>query len=217
MLSKISKISSDAPAQGGGSGFYYPFRKKMEKKNTNLIVDDHANISPALNFLSNFKWILNELSFPDENNVALDFTIENIRFKTHINYINFLTEPRFNYTLLSELTTNDVVSKILVNVSVQKNPAQFLQYYNLIPLQATQVLLERIHNLNVENQITKYDIDVLQELLDGIESDIKNEFEFINNTIYTLIEKLGTLGLKENHIFYSVSEENIIIEKILKV
>ena len=79
------------------------------------------------------------------------------------------------------------------------------------------MLLERVGNLHLDGEIGENDTFVLDNLMEGIEEQINEDFKNIMNSIYTFIDKLNKFNLINGYKFESDDSPHIIIEKIISL
>jgi hypothetical protein len=217
MLERIINIKPEFKYRDGrGSGF--GFQKFFQTANQNRTVfHDSISLSPAAVFLSKINWQLKEMTISSKEKLNIIISVSDFEFGTELDFLSFYSTQRQYFDVAKIFISAAKSFRLLLNISAKKNRLKINDNLERIPLSGLTKLLDRIFSLEINGVIDKYDSLALRDLMDGIDEDIINDFNYINNALYTLVSKIGNFNLPENYLFNDDRTEPIIIEKITAI
>ncbi len=213
MLEKIINIKPDFHYKS--KGVKNPYSDKYAELaglNRNSY-HDSIEFSPAAVFLSKINWKLKNKTSQSGEKLNLIFYIKDLEFSTEIDFVNFYNETRQSYKILKAAEFRNKKINIELTVTVKKEKISIENNIENVKIIALNKLFERILSLEMIGEIDKYESSALKDLKDGIEEEVIAEFDFINNAVFTLTNKLGKSKLIENFIFPAELSEKVTIEK----
>lgn len=217
MLDKIINIKPEYRYKEG-SGSNFGFQKFYQNAGQHRIVfQDSISFSPAAIFLSKINWQLRDIEVASNTKMSLIFSTFDFEFHAEIDFLNFYNEPRHYYSINKSFLSIGKKMKLLLRMAANKNIIRIDENVERMNLNGLDRLFERIYNLEISGEIDKYDSSVLRDLMDGIDEDIINEFNFINTAFFTLVSKLGNFKFLDNYNFNNERTEPVIIEKITAI
>lgn len=223
MLDGISKIKTEIKTEFTSQGQdrqsppYFPSKIQTKKKKLQKSEHDDVKFSPAANYLNKFNWVLKKLSIIENDSIIINFIISNFEFSAEINLKKFIYDDRQIYHVVSERTYNSQKYKLLLTFSVKKSKIEFNDESENIRFDALDSVFKRAVALEIQDRITKYETDKLQELLDGIDKRLYKELDFVNDIIYTLLSRINILNLSPEIHFNDDLLDTVIIDKIIKI
>ncbi len=216
MLNKIANIDSakgyKSTKRQASAGAYERYLHNFAENKE--IHGDSVEFSPAAVFLASVNWKLAEISYPSENEIAMDFYIDDIHFFINLDFTTFYK------TIYQKVTLNKVVNglegkqKQTVSLLVAKPPIRIFEKYAKFSVDGIQTMFKRIKKMRLFGQINRYETFTISMLTDGIEDEIYKDFTNIFNVIYSFISKLGKFGINKTVQVPQNENEKIIFEKI---
>ena len=189
MLNKIINISAGSDfKKSSGTGT----KSRFLRRNAYSSFQFHDSIvfSPALQYLTNIKWRLKEISHKSKGKLAISFIADDIEFQTVVDLPNIDSMKTIDYKVIKENTEDNSVNPILVEVELrieginEDNLSHSVTLYNL------EKLFNRLYTLKIEEQLTTASSVMLSDLIGDLLEDLKLEFDQINNHLFNFIEKL---------------------------
>ncbi|HOP50741.1 MAG TPA: hypothetical protein PK887_08980 [Ignavibacteriales bacterium] len=219
MIENIKKINFDVSSN---NSFYHPagtFYIPSPKTNKKFKFDikDNAIFSPAAEYLNNFKLQLNNLIIRDDKRLLIELNFDNYYFFTEIFFELFFYTSRKNYLVVAN-SLIDPFSTYEISIAVKKT--KILKNYKEIDKPNFNFLkkfIQQIDDLNIYESISRFDSPTIQTLIENIETDFYNEMIKVNKIIYSLIQHLGLLELKQDYEFPKDNFPNILLDKITKI
>ncbi len=216
MLNKISNIES---AKG-----YKSSNNKLRSTGYEKILHsytatedaplDSVQFSPATVFLSSVNWDSVELHYESSNDLILSFAISNINFTIELNFVDFYKTSHQKVLLKRKFSKYGKQKIQSITLLVKKPEIKIFDKYPKFEIPGIKRLFYKITNLNLEGQYSRNDIFTINELLDGIDDLIYEDFVNIFYVIYSFIAKLGKYGLTKSTVFPASNKNKIAIEKI---
>ncbi len=216
MLEKISNISTKTSFKNKKrtKNFQEYFQKSYIEKPSGK---DAIILSPAVLFLNKINWQLKEITFPSEEKIHLNFSIQEFEFNTEIDFLDFYNTNRQLFKIIKTGTPPANRDKTFIGLSIKKEILEIFDKLHFTDINGIRMLLERVGNLHIDGEIGKNDTFVLDNLMEGIEEQINEDFKDIMNSIYTFIDKLNKFNLINGYEFESDDSPHIIIEKIISL
>ena len=162
-------------------------------------IHDSANISPALQFLNLVRWRLKEFKHIAKEKLFLDFILSDIEFQTTIDLVSIERADDQNYHIIKEGNESNYNSKIISDISVKIENIQYDKEPVLMNLSATNVFFQRMFNQRIYRELTPNDKYIIDELVSGISTGMKEEFECLNNLLFIFLEKLEGIRVDKNN------------------
>ncbi len=216
MLEKIVNINNNQPYKGGkkSNGNFEKFiSKTYAEKNFGK---DSIIFSPAAVYLSRINWLLKDVSYPADEKIIIEFVIDGFDFKTEIDLVTFATASYQEYTITKKNSSLVKKNSSLVKLKVLKNKIQKSDVFYSNGFKGLKTLFTRVENLNLSSSFDKDESHSINYLLDGISDDIILEFENINNSLLTFINKLGKFDFVKE-LKFADDHEPMIIEKVYSI
>ena len=205
MLHKISNIelSSDFNKSKKSTS-------KRRKSSGSLLhevyVSDNLSISPAFRLLGKYNFVLQDYKNEKEF-YRVSFGYKEFSFVVEIHLISSNAYDDIIYTIVKEGKESKTLIKIITKTELKKLNAEKPAIKNL------EYLFKRIESLNIDSELNFHNTKALSNLLDGIYSEIMEEFRDINSIIISFLEKF--IDKKITSIVNKEFEnELIIIEKL---
>ncbi|MEO8399385.1 MAG: hypothetical protein ABI550_06160 [Ignavibacteriaceae bacterium] len=185
MLDKIINITAGSDfkkSKGFGSN------NKPLKKNPYNSFQFHDSIifSPALQFLTKVEWKLKEIKHLTNGSIAISFTAAEIEFQTIIDIPNISNLKTLDYKVIKEEIIEEQKNKLLIEIQVKVEES----LPGVIHFTSLEKLFKRLFILKIENQLTRDNSGVLNNLIEDLMTDLKKEFNIVNNHLFTFLEKL---------------------------
>lgn len=189
MLNKIDNISpgSEYSKASRPSGFTGNLASAYVRQS---YVHDSVNISPALQFLNLVRWRLKEFKHIAKEKLFLDFMLSDIEFQTTIDLVTIERANDLSYHIIKEGNETNYNSKIISDMLVKIENIQYDKEPELINLSALNVFFQRVFNQRIYRELTQSDKYIIDELVNGISTGMKDEFEYLNNQLFIFLEKL---------------------------
>ncbi len=189
MLNKIINISagSDFKKSNGNAG-----QNKFLRRNAYSSFQFHDSIvfSPALQYLTNIKWRLKEISHMSKGKLAISFIADDIEFQTVVDLPNIESMKTIDYKVIKENAKDKSVNPMLIEVEVRIEGISDDNLPHAVNLQTLEKLFNRIFALKIENQLTRTNSIMLTDLIADFLEELKFEFDQVNNHLFNFIEKL---------------------------
>lgn len=216
MLDRIINIKTDLNLSQNGNPFLQgkTYSKTADGK---FIPYDSIIFSPAAHYLARVQWKLKEIEKISKSKVRVNFLFSGFEFQTEIDFLKLFSLSREFFKVIKEPVDDTDTSKTLVHLSVKKNKIIYMNNPRIVSLNYLNVLFERINELDIKDELNKYDCYALGEIMNDLTDGINKEFQYIISVLYTFIEKLNNLGTNQNYQFKSSDEELVTIEKIIKI
>ncbi|MAT57493.1 MAG: hypothetical protein CMF23_05925 [Ignavibacteriae bacterium] len=213
MLGKIANINPDGKyTKAKRYGNYENFLQKSF--DSNFFPRDSIVFSSAAVFLSKIGWYLNEVKNHSKDKIHLNFIIDEIEFSADIDLVGFTVSSRQLLGMIKKSASSQKVIKTFVKVSVRK--LFYLEDEIMIrEMSGIKKLFEKIDQLKMEGNFDKYDSFAFNNLLDGIQSEVEEDFIFILSGLYTFIEKLKKYESMKSYKFIDDKKSAVIIENIV--
>ncbi len=216
MLEKIVNINHSQPYKGGkkNSGNFEKFISNTYSEKS--LGRDSIVFSPAAVYLSRINWLLKDVSYPSEEKIFIEFMIDDFDIKTEIDLVTFATASYQEYTIIKKNKSLVKNLSSLVKLKVLKNKIEKSDEFYSNGLRGLKTLFDRVESLKLSSSFDKDDSYSINYLLDGILSDLIREFESINNSLLTFINKLGKYDFVKE-LKFNNELEPVIIEKVYSV
>jgi hypothetical protein len=213
MLNKIDNISpgSEYSKANKPSGFSGNLAAGYVHQS---YVHDSVNISPALQYLNLVGWKLKEFKHIAKEKLFLDFILSDIEFQTTIDLVSIEKADALYYHVIKEDSEHYYKSKIISDLAVRIDNIQYDEEPTLINLSALNVFFQRIFKQRIYRELTQNDKYILDELVSGISSGIKEEFEYLNNQLFIFLEKLEGIKIDNKEPNSSDTNEIVTIKSI---
>jgi hypothetical protein len=211
MLGKVLNINPTSDYQGnrkryGKDGALKTVFRSFNKNN------DTSDISAASNFLRKTNWIINQLN-QNEETLQLDFMMEEFRIKVEIDLRELKSLKRLLYTVHQMIDDEKIKNSFVALVSVDIIEKPIFGYEPQFKLDTMRIFFDRIDELKINSEITRYDSSLINILLDGIVHNLYGEFRLLNFAIIELIRVLTAQEILVEPITEEVYQ-SISIEKI---
>lgn len=212
MLDKIKNIESGSDYRGPGSQFLLNKNPNQRHFSRGTELHDSVNISPALLFLNQINWKLKDFKHEVNERMFIDFIVSNIEFQTNIEIVSLNSLHSLNYNIIKE-NKEERNQKILAQLSVRLDRIDYERNDLIVDFNTMHVFLERLFKLNVKTELNMGDSVALKNLLDGLMTGIKDEFDHVNSLLFIFFDKLTGIKLK-NEIQLESVPEPVSIKKI---
>ncbi len=212
MLNKIINISPGSdfnhPNKFGKNGrsFYHNSVNEYNNK-------DSVNLSPAILYISRLNWHLKQIKNSSNDSIFIAFEIADLLFETTVEVGNLKSPEYLNYKIIKEKSRYDISKKFMAEITADIQKSNGSEIADVIKFNGLNTLFDRIFMLDVESEISLRDSISLNNLFEGIEMKVEEEFNYINNNLIIFVEKLLEVKL----LFNSVSNNYdfpLRIEKI---
>jgi len=207
MLGKIINISTnpDLRQQRRSHGFGKFFAGGYLHRE---LVHDSVTLSPALLYLNEIKWQLKEINNSSNEKMVLVFIVAGLEFSTTIDMLDISYLEGLNYDVLKEREHNGEKTKALAQFSAKVNYHSFEEFENIIEFKGFKIFFDRLFLLDMDCELNAYESKAINNLLDGINERICDEFDYINSGILTFIEKLK--GIKLPRLAFVNEQGNLV-------
>ncbi|MBZ0198453.1 MAG: hypothetical protein K8H86_01200 [Ignavibacteriaceae bacterium] len=213
MLGRITNISTNPDFKQSRKS--QDFGKYFSGSHThNTGIHDSVTLSPALLFLNEIKWHLKDINQTQSEKMLLVFQAASFEFSTTVDLININYLDKLEYDVLKERELNDGFTKALARFSVKINPNSFEELENIILFRGFNNLFDRLFLLDMDCELDASESKVIDNLLDGIDGEIRYEFNYINSGVLTFIEKLKGINIPR---FKPLADENGNLVTLLKI
>ncbi len=215
MLNKIANIEASKGYNSSGRRNVSSYEKYLHSfgESENLSKDS-VQFSPAAVFLAAVNWKLAEINRSSENELNLNFYIEDVHFLINIDFTDFYRTTHQKILMEKKVKTRNGNTIQQVELFVQKPPVRLFEKYPSVPIEGIQALFSKISKLKLKGQLQKYETFTFSILKDGIEESLYDDFVNIFFILYSFIAKLGGYGISKSVRFPSTDAERIIFEKI---
>ncbi len=194
MLSRIINISTNPDfkqsRKSQGFGKYF-----SGSASHNTDIHDSVTLSPALLFLNEIKWHLKDINQTQSEKMMLVFLVLGLEFSTTIDLLNLNYLDKLEYDVLKERELNGDFTKALARFSVKINPVNFEEFDDIVLFKGFKSLFDRLFLLDMDCELNASESKVIHNLLDGINGEIRYEFDYINSGILSFIEKLKGINV----------------------
>lgn len=189
MLNKIDNISpgSEYSKASRPSGFAGGIASAYVRQS---YVHDSVDISPALQFLNVVRWRLKAFKHVAKEKLFLDFILSDIEFQTTIDLVSIERADELNYHIIKEGNESNFNNKIISDLSVKIENIQYDNEPVLKNLSALNVFFQRVFIQRIYRELTPNDKYIIDEMVSGISTGMKDEFEYLNNQLFIFLEKL---------------------------
>ncbi len=189
MLNKIINISAGSDfkkSSGNGS------QNRFLRRNAYSSFQFHDSIifSPALQYLTNIKWRLKEISHMSKGKLAISFIADDIEFQTVVDIPNIESMKTIDYKVIKEKAEDKSVNPMLVEIELRVEGINEETLPHSVTLNNLEKLFSRLFALKIENQLTRSNSVMLTDLIGDLLEDLKFEFDQVNNHLFNFIEKL---------------------------
>jgi hypothetical protein len=193
MLSKIINIHAGSDFKHSGSkGFYSQYENfKHESSNPH----DSVVLSPAVQFIKLINWKLKELSFFSKEKLFISFQISEFEFHTIIDYAEIKNNALLEFNIIKEFSDKGkekLVAGFFYFLSKSDNEPHSIS----ADLDEMRILFSRMEDLNIKNELSREDCELLNSLFDGIYEGITKTFKIISDNLFTFIERLTELKIE---------------------
>ncbi len=213
MLEKIENISRNKSykRKRHSAGFDQIFNKQVEPAKN---VKDSISFSPAAVYLASLKWTIREIEYSSPDNVNLIFFIGEFEFRTKVNVTDYFNEPRqLFYVSRAEIGSN-TKNKVTIKINVKKLLVKSLTTNSYVDVGVLREVFDRAKELKIIHNFDTNDSSMINEIQDGYEERLYNEFSKIINNIYTFINKHDRFHVPNQFTFNDNNHELISIEEI---
>ena len=189
MLNKIINISAGSDfkkSSGNGS------KNRFLRRNVFSSFQFHDSIifSPALQYLTNIKWRLKEISHMSKGKLAISFIADDIEFQTVVDLPNIESIKTIDYKVIKDNPVDKSANPMLIELEVRVEGINEDNLPQTVILNALEKLFNKIYSLKIENQLTRTNSVMLSDLIGDLLDDLKFEFDQVNNHLFNFIEKL---------------------------
>lgn len=213
MLGKIVNINPDGKySKAKKHGNYESFLKKSF--DSNFFPRDSIVFSSAAVFLSKIGWQLKEVRNQSKDKIHINFVVSDIEFSADVDLVGFIVSPRQLIGMIKRNGQSNKVIKTFVKASVRKL-FYLEEEIDSRELKGINNLFSKIDKLQLEGNFDKYDSFAFNNLLDGISSEIEDDFIFILSGLYTFIEKLKKYETMKSYKHIDDQKAPIVIENIV--
>ncbi len=214
MLDKIVHISSDMQFKYCKKQSQYK-NLKAKKHISEIFSHDSIFFSPAAIYLSSLQWTFNEITFPTENKINLDFLISNFHFSTGIDVQHLTTLPELNLKVSAKIVELNKEGDFAFYFKLQKKYFKFEENNKKVELNNLYTIFRRA--LEIDDFSEEISELKKRSLLENIENDLYEELNIIFDKIFVLIAKLKKFNLSENYFVHEINEPKIRIKDIKKL
>lgn len=215
MLEKILNIKSESGYNGGGN---YQHPGAFNRQNGRPAVQerprgDSLSFSPAAAYLAKIDWHLKEVDFSANDRLMLVFITGNLEFRTCIEFLRTGSRSRLFYDISDTLSISG--PKPVLTISVSSAGFEPAELIKPAELKLVSRLMQRVRELGLTGEMDKYNNPSLSMLLEGLEQQLMNEFEFINMSLFSLVQILSGNRFKwVSMASGELTTESITIERI---
>jgi len=207
MLGKIINISTNPdlrqPRKSHGFGKFFAGGYSHSTD-----VHDSVTLSPALLYLNEIKWQLKVINHSSNEKLMVVFIAAGLEFSTTIDMLDISYIDRLNYDVLKEREHNGEKTKALAHFSAKVNYHGFDEFENVIEFKGFKIFFDRLFLLDMDCELNASESKAIDNLLDGINDRICDEFDYINSGILTFIEKLK--GIKLPRLAFVTEQGNLV-------
>ncbi len=217
MLNKIVNIESTKGYKSSNrpksTGIYERFLHSFDEEKSGG--KDSVHFSPAALFLSSVNWRLAELSYPAENELKLDFCIEDVHFYIDLDFNTFYKTAYQQIKLEKDATNNlGQKQKQTVILLVAKPQIRIFEKFPAFGINGIQKMFDKIKKLKINGLLRKHDFLVFSMLKENTEEEMYKDFTNVFYVIYSFIAKLEKFGINKASRFPRYDGERIIFDKI---
>lgn len=213
MLDRILHINPQDKYKSGLKIVSNPYgvnRQEQEKHHSK----DSALFSPLAKLMSKINWKILNIEYPSDDEMLFNFLVNDLEFITVINF-----EEMYNssYQEFSIFQINNKQGKKLqyeVKLKVVKNDIGVLERPDPIETENLSFLFDKIIKLNIHKNFTISNPHILNELKEGISSNLSIELNYILKVICTFISTKNKSRVKSNFVLKRAQNIPIIMQKV---
>ena len=214
MLEKITNINSESAYKNEkrGGNFLPVFTKTVKHSD---LGNDAIKISPVLQYILDKGWQLKELKEINSRKISIKFLFAGFEFQADVDFDKLMAGKKIEYIIVKERNTNEINQSIMVNLTFNINKSFLIDenQSTLINLKETEVLFERISQLDLESEINSFDTYAIKSLMDDIYEGLVYELNYITSNLLLLFEKITKINC--HFIKQEIEEPEIIkLDKI---
>lgn len=213
MLSRIINISTNPDfkhsRKSQGFGKYFGGSSAH-----NTEIHDSVTLSPALLFLNEIKWHLKDINQTQNEKMMLGFLVSGFEFSTTLDLLNVNYLDKLEYDVLKERELNGGFTKALARFSVKINPVNFEEFDDAALFKGFKSLFDRLFLLDMDCELNASESKVIHNLLDGLNEEIRYEFDYVNSGILSFIEKLKGINFPKLKLLNDGNGNSVTLLKI---
>ena len=177
-------------------------------------IKDSIVLSPAAQFLANLNWTLKDIQYLSNDKILLNFLIDEVEFYTEIDLDKLYTEEMQLFHILKSNVKYSGEEKILIQLMIYKDMVKTVDDDLKFEIPVISDLFDKVFDLKLKTDIGKEDYVLLRNLIEDIEEQLVEEFQYVLYGIYTFLDKLGKFNLVKNYLFNYDIDNPLRIEKI---
>jgi hypothetical protein len=215
MLKKIENIASASEFKNN-SRYVGGLHSLPGISSSKLSLSDSLSFSSAFKYLSQLKWQLKSLIHTENDDIVLEFLVENISFQTRVN-INDCSSTNIHYKIINLSSLNTYEHKYQVIISFDFEPEVYIEPLLSSSIKYLNSLFEKIASYNSILLNTSNNAEINSFFLDDWYKQLRYELSLIHRNLICFVEKVTgeVLSKKLRIIPYVISEEKLI--KILEI
>lgn len=211
MLEKISDIHLDTRPKESQRNLK---NKKISKRAYAVESGTHdsLSISPAIIYLSKQNFLLNEIVKQSENKILLNFDIDKLNFKINIDPADIQNNGQLLYVITKE--QKDFSSGKNCTIWTKFKLGKFEeQLSNLVQFDTIHLLFDHISHSSLNYDEKIYNPEIFELMLDGLETNLIEEFGKLSHVILKFAEKLLEVNILSK-LKQSNEPNSILLQRI---
>jgi hypothetical protein len=188
MLERIANISLESDfKKSRRSNKYSKFKSHLYSKAA-FDVNDSISFSPASKYLSRANWLLKEFHQSNEGKIIVEFNYAGFSFDVSLDLETLSSINSIVYKISKDRIENRYDKNIsaIFKVSIG-NASKGLSLQK--ELKGLEQLFNRFSLLELENELNRYNYELIDTLLEGMYLLLQSDFEYLNNTLLQFLEK----------------------------
>lgn len=212
MLERIGNISLESDLNKSNRRKYGKYKGNLYA-GSSFDINDSISFSPASKYLSRANWILKDYHQSNEGKIIVEFNYNGFSFEVSLDIETLSSINSLVYKISRDgcqyLTSGEVIAtfKVTIGDSSQSLPLQK-------ELKGLEQLFIRLSSLSLSSELNIYNYELIDAFLEGINSLLENDFEYLNSTLLQFIEKqtnkkVGSLTGKFRNSLTEISIQKI--------
>lgn len=214
MLDRILNINPQDKYKSGikvpNVNSYIVNRYDKEKQNSK----DSALFSPLAKLLSNINWKILNIEYPTNDEILFHFLVNDLEFIILIDLNEIHKEPYQQFTIYHNSESFGKSVQYEVKLKVEKRDIGVLKKADPIITEGISTIFDRIKELNYSNSKI-VDSPILREFINGIQSEVYDELNYILKVIFTFISTRNKNRIKTQINLKSQKNIPIMMQEVV--
>jgi len=212
MLKKIENIASAAEFKNN-SRYVGGLQSLSGFSGGKSSLSDSLSFSSAFKYLSQLKWQLKSLVHPENDEIVLEFIVENFSFQTKVN-INDCSWTNINYKIINYTDLSSSEHKYQIKISFDFEPEVYTEPSLSSSIKYINSLFEKFASYDSILIKNSNNIEINSFFLDGWYTPLRYELSLIHRNLICFVEKVTGESLLKK---ISITPNIISDEKLIKI